>query len=212
MADFDTASLSGRDRYKLLTASIVPRPIAFVSTRSADGVVNAAPFSYFNLMGHAPPIVAIGIGNRARHTPKDTALHIADRGEFVVNLVDEALGETMAMAATDFPSDVSEVERLGLELIDSVQVAVPRLAASPIQLECRHHSTTEIGGTRVVLGHIVHLHIRDDLYDAEHGYVRTEQAGLVGRMHGSDGYTRADRTLSFERIGWDEWRRRHGDG
>ncbi|MEM1126867.1 MAG: flavin reductase family protein [Bacteroidota bacterium] len=201
---FDLSTLSVRERYKLLTGVIVPRPIALVTSVGADGLVNAAPFSYFNVMGADPPVVVFGPGNRAPGQPKDTAQNVADTREFVVNLVDEALAEAMNLTATDFPPHVSEVEALGLETVPSVTVAPPRLAAAPVHLECKEVTTLTVGNTRVVAGEVLHLHIRDALVDAERMRIHGDRLHLVGRMHGA-WYTRTRDLFEMPRLSYDAW-------
>lgn len=125
------AELAPELRYKLLVSLVVPRPIAFITTRDATGLVNAAPFSFFNVFSDDPPLVIIGIGRRADGSPKDTARNIEATGEFVVNLVDEATAEAMNVTAIDFPPDESEIGPASLTLADSVEVAPPRVAEAP---------------------------------------------------------------------------------
>lgn len=209
--DLDLGALSARDRYKLLTGLVVPRPIAFVTSLSSEGVLNAAPFSYFNVMGADPPVVVVGPGNRAPGEPKDTARNIADTRQFVVNLVDEALAERMNLAATGFPPETSEVDAIGLTTAPSVQVDVPWLTEAPASLECREVVTLTIRNTRVVVGEVVHVHIRDGLLDPERMYVDAEQLRLVGRMQGKH-YTRTRDQFELARLTLDEWREREADG
>ena len=203
--EFDLRELSAKNRYKLLTAVVVPRPIALVTSLDENGVVNAAPFSYFNMMGSDPPIVALGPAWRADSSPKDTPCNIRATGEFVINLVDENLARQMNICAVDFPPHESEVAAAQLELAPSLTVKVPRLAASPVHLECREHSTIEIGRTRVVLGEVLHLRIRDDLVDAEKFYVRSGELGLIGRMHGGGWYARTSDLFEMPRMTYEEW-------
>lgn len=205
---FDLQTLAPRDRYKLLVGTVVPRPIALVTSLDERGLVNAAPFSFFNAVGSDPPLVVLGVGNRDRETPKDTARNIRQRREFVVNLVDDALAEAMNVCATDFPADWSEVEMAQLGLADSQCVSVPRLAAAPVSLECREHSILEIGHNRVIMGEVAAIYIRDELVDAEKFYVHTEQMGLIGRMGGAGGYVRTTDTFHMPRISFEEWKNR----
>lgn len=204
--EFDLQKLAPQDRYKLLTGVVVPRPIAWVTTLDENGVVNAAPFSFFNVMGSNPPIVAFGPSWRPDGTNKDTPQNIRITGEFVINLVDESLVQQMNITATDFPPGESEIEAAGLELSPSVRVRVPRIVASPAQLECREHCTIEIGKTRVVLGEVLHLRIRDDLVNSEKFYVDGEKMNLIGRMHGPGGYTRTHEYFDVPRLTYDQWK------
>ena len=204
---FDFSDLTPHERYKLLTGVIVPRPIAFVTSQDRQGRLNAAPFSYFNTMGADPPVVVLGPGNRGPDAPKDTARNIAATQQFVVNLVDEALAERMNLAATDFPPEVSEVESIGLVTAPSVRVGVPRLADAPASLECREHVTLTLRNTRVILGEVLYLHIRDDLIDPERLYVRADRLHLIGRMQGPT-YTRTRDRFEMRRLSYDAWRER----
>jgi flavin reductase (DIM6/NTAB) family NADH-FMN oxidoreductase RutF len=189
--EFDLSSLPAADHYRLLSSVVVPRPIAWVTTRSVDGTVNAAPFSFFNVLGSSPAVVALGIGEKSDGSPKDTRRNIVDTGEFVVNLVTFAAREAMNGTSVEAPADASEVEALGLETLPSVRVGPPRLAISPVHLECRLHKVEVIGDNHIVLGEVVHLHIDDAFYDTARRHVATERMDLIARMHGRGGYLRA---------------------
>lgn len=201
----DTDSLSGNDAYKLISGSIVPRPIAFLTTVDASGLVNAAPFSFFNAISGTPPRLVVSIGERAPGVPKDSGANIRATGEFVVNIVDEQLAEKMNLCATPFPPEVSEVGVVGLETKVGVHVNVPHLAASPISLECRVHRIVDLEGNTLVVGDVVCFHIRDDLY--EEG--RIDPVGLrpVGRLAGAT-YARIRDLFYIKRMSYSEWRRR----
>lgn len=213
---YDFAQLSPAEAYKLLTGVVVPRPIAWVGTLNPDGTVNLAPFSFFNLLGSDPPLLVFSPGDRADGTPKDTARNIArpngagpdggGGGEFVVNLVNEELAEVMNLSATDFPTGISEAGMAGLELLPGERVGVPRVAASPVSLECRELRTLLLGRTRVVLGEVLGLHIRDELLlDPGQHSVDTPALGLIGRMGGRGGYTRTRDTFELARIPYARW-------
>ena len=205
--------LQGQDKsqaYRLLASVVVPRPIALVTTLGADGIVNAAPFSFFNLVGSSPPVVALGIGNRDTDTPKDTRANIERTGEFVVNLVGESLAEAMDICAVDFPVGVSELDAARLTTLPSAQVSAPRLAESPVNLECRLHSVVPIGDNRIVLAEVVCLHVSDEFLDLDTLRVRTEALGLIGRMHGGGWYARTTDLFDLPRIPYEEWRNENG--
>jgi flavin reductase (DIM6/NTAB) family NADH-FMN oxidoreductase RutF len=154
--EFDFSALPPATCYKLLVAAVVPRPIALVSTLGADGVVNAAPFSFFNLMGDDPPIVIVSVENRPEGPPKDTRRNIDDTGEFVVNLVDEAMAERMHACSQDFPPGVSEPAEVGFALEPSQVVKPPRIADAPFSLECRLIQRVEINPRRLLaIGQVV---------------------------------------------------------
>ena len=209
--DFDLQDLTPDERYKLLIGVVVPRPIALTTTLDADGRVNAAPFSFFNVMGYDPPLVMFAPGNRPDGTPKDTARNIRATREFVVHIIDEALAEAMNVAATPFPPGTDEVARAGLTTQPSVQVAVPRIAEAPVGLEGREVTTLLIGNTRIVVGEVLHLHLRDDLLDRERMRVHTGRLGAVGRMQGGGWYTRTTDLFQIARLSVDEWETRQAD-
>jgi flavin reductase (DIM6/NTAB) family NADH-FMN oxidoreductase RutF len=168
--------------YPILASLVTPRPIALVTTISAAGRVNAAPFSFFNLLGATPPICAFAPGDRDDGTPKDTALNIRSGHEFVVNLVDEGIAEKMNLCAAALPYGESELVHAGLTAAPSTVVKPPRIAESPASLECVEWGTLQIGGNRVVIGLIKRLHLRDELFDAEKRRVRSEKLLTIGRM------------------------------
>ena len=201
---FQMASLTSRERYKLLSGVVVPRPIAWVTTVGPDGGVNAAPFSYFNVMGSDPPVVAIGIGDRAGQA-KDTARNIAATREFVVNLVGERTARAMNESAGDYPYGVDELARVGLTPVPSSAVRPPRIGESHAHLECREVTTVPVGKTRIVIGEVVEMHIREDLVDRERLRIHGDRLEAIGRMHGPTWYART-REL-FELV-----RPRVGDG
>lgn len=176
--------------YQLLASLVTPRPIAFVTTISPDGRVNAAPFSFFNLLGADPPILGFAPGDRDDGTPKDTALNIRATHEFVVNLVDEAIAEAMNKCAASLPYGQNELDAAGLHAAPSSLIKPPRIAESPASLECQEWGTLQIGGNRVVIGLIKRLHVREELFDAENGRINTEKLHVIGRMASPHWYTR----------------------
>ena len=202
---FSVADLEPREVYKLLTATIVPRPIALVTSKNENGLVNAAPFSFFNIVGADPPLIVLGVGNRAPGEGKDTARNIRANGEFVVNLVDENLAAAMNVCAVDFPSDWSEIEAADLELCDSKLVKVPRLKASPVALECREVQTLEIGRNRVIMGEIVAIWIREEFVNANNFHISTPDLKLIGRMGGAGGYVKTSDTFEMARLSFEQW-------
>lgn len=176
--------------YPILASLVTPRPIALVTTISAEGKLNAAPFSFFNLLGAEPPILAVAPGDRDDGTPKDTARNIRLTHEFVVNLVDEALGEAMNQCAASLPYGENELERAGLHTRPSSVVKPPRIAESPVSLECKEWGTLHIGDNRMVIGLIRRVHLRDELFDREQQRVRSDQLFLIGRMASPHWYCR----------------------
>jgi len=207
MANFDMRRLDARARYNLITGTVVPRPIALVTTRNADGSTNAAPFSFFNALGSAPPIVAFAPGFHTINPdrPKDTRTNVLRDRQFVVNMVSEELLDAMTIAAADFPIGESQLDFMGVNPADSCQIAVPRIAESPVNLECRFVQQTTIGLNHVLFGEVVHIHVRDDLLDAERMVINYEKAHFIGRMPGGSGiYARTRDLLVAPRISYAE--------
>lgn len=207
---FDFADLAPRDRYKLMASTILPRPIAWVVTESPEGRLNAAPFSFFNMFSDDPPVVCLGIGARAGD-PKDTARNIRETGQFVVNLVSEAVAERMNVTAIEFGPEVDELAEAGLETAPSVKVKPPRIASSPVALECERMTVLDLGTSRsLVIGQVLAMHIRDDaVLDPAKCYVDTPKLGLVARMHGRGWYARSTDLFDMPRIDVADWRERH---
>ena len=158
------AELDAVECYRLLVGVVVPRPIAWVTSLDEAGRLNAAPFSCYTFVCKKPPMICINIGRREDRL-KDTATNIEAHGDFVVNVVTVDAAQVMHETSADYPPDVSEVEALGLETLPSTLVAPPRLAISPIHLECRLHQIIELGEERdrLVIGEVVHFHVRDEL-------------------------------------------------
>jgi flavin reductase (DIM6/NTAB) family NADH-FMN oxidoreductase RutF len=187
--------------YPILASLVTPRPIAFVTTVSPEGMVNAAPFSFFNLLGAQPPILAFAPGDRDDGTPKDTALNIRATHEFVVNLVDEKIAEAMNQCAASLPYGENELVHAGLHAAPSSIVKPPRIVESPVSLECAEWGTLQIGGNRVVIGLIKRVHLRDELFDPEKRRVHTEKLSLIGRMASPHWYCRTRDRFEMKRPG-----------
>lgn len=203
--EVDYARLTSRERYKLMVSCLVPRPIALVSTWNLDGLPNAAPFSFFNAVSDDPPAIAIGVNSGIPGHVKDTARNIRSTGEFIVNLVDEPLAQAMNLCGLDLPPNVSEFEIAGITSVPGSKVHAPRVAESPISFECKRIVNVEIGiGRNVIIGEIVHLHIRDDLINTEKLHIHAERAGLIGRMHGLGWYARTTDLLEMPRVSLDD--------
>jgi flavin reductase (DIM6/NTAB) family NADH-FMN oxidoreductase RutF len=178
--DFDPADMAPRAFYKLLTAVVVPRPIAWVSSVSAEGVDNLAPHSFFTVACANPPIVQFTSVGR-----KDSLCNVEETGEFVVNLAPEPLFEQVNATGTNFPAEVSEFDAVGLEREPALRVKAARVAASPVALECTLHSTIRLGDSVLVLGRVVHAAVRADVLDGTH--------------------PRIDLLQPLSRLGADEW-------
>ena len=185
--ELDFSQLSAAHRYKLLVGLVVPRPVALVSTLGQDGVVNAAPFSFFNVLGDDPPILIISIENKPDGEPKDTTRNILENHEFVVNLVDEALAGPMHGCSTAYPSGISELEQ-----VPSRGVAPPRIKEAPVALECKLHQHIQIHEKRhLFIGEVLWLHTADGIIEPETLRVRLDDSGgyfPIGRLY-ADRYT-----------------------
>ncbi len=177
----DPRELSSAELYRFLITAVVPRPIAFVSTRSTEGHTNVAPFSFFNAITSEPPIVMISINDRVGD-PKDTLRNIRETAEFVVNVVDRPLLKPMVRAAGEWPRGVSEFEVAGLTPVPSVRIAAPGVQESRIRMECRLHRELEIGKSFVVFGEVVYAWVDDTVLTD--GRIDPEKLAPVGRLGG----------------------------
>lgn len=188
----DPGSTDHSSVYKLLIGSVVPRPIAFVSTISTEGAFNVAPFSFFTVASSNPPVLVFTVGNRATPDPrKDTLRNITTARDFVVNIVSEEFGQKMNLCAGDYPPEVDEFEVSGLTPVPSDLVKAPRVAESHINMECRLLYTISmsnlINGGNLVLGEVVRFHI-DDAY-LNNFRIDQDKLRAIGRMAGNS-YTR----------------------
>lgn len=171
---------------RVLTGVVVPRPIAFVSSVSADGIVNLAPFSFFNAMAYDPATIVLGISRNAGWKTKDTLANIEATGEFVVSVVVDDIAEAMNSTAAEFPADVDEFEIAGLSAKPSELVRAPLVAESPVNMECKLNQVVEIGdGTNhgIVIGEILLMHIRDDIINGHR--INHNLLKPVGRLAGN---------------------------
>jgi flavin reductase (DIM6/NTAB) family NADH-FMN oxidoreductase RutF len=197
----DPATQTDRENYKLLIGSIVPRPIALVTSLSKDGVLNAAPFSYFSVVASQPPMLSVSI-QRKQGAMKDTARNAIDTGAFVVHIVDESNVHAANQAAASLPSDVSEIESAGLTPIASEAIAVPGVQEARIRMECVLEHSLSLGGNDkepacdLLIGRVVRFHFADDVYD--NGYVIADKLHPVSRMAGNN-YATLGKLFTIER-------------
>ncbi len=207
---FDFAELPARECYKLLVSTVTPRPIAWVVSLDADGKLNAAPFSFFNAFSGDPPVVGVGIGSHKPPLAKDTRANIGDTGEFVVNLVSEDVAAAMNITAIEFNRGVNELEQAGLTTLPSVRVKPPRIAESPVSMECKLFQIVDLGPNNgLVLGQVVAMHVRDDaVIDPAKHYINTPKLKLIGRMHGTGWYARTTDLFDMPRISVENWNAR----
>ena len=201
---FDLDPATPQMSYKLLAATVTPRPIAWITTQGLSGVVNAAPYSFFNAMGHTPPTVAIGMLADPEKGWKDTPRNILDTGEFVVNLVPEDLAEAMNQTCTNAPAEVSELTLAGLQATPSTHITPPRIAEAPVSFECKTFTVVNTSPQQaIVIGQVLAIHVADRyVLDVERGHIDTPAIGLVGRMHGSGWYTRTQDMFQMDRPVW----------
>ncbi len=200
MIDIAADRLSAAESYRLLVGIVVPRPIAWVTTRQDDGRINLAPFSCYTFVSSDPPMVAISVGRRDSGVAKDTAGNARRTGEFVVNIVAEDQVGPMHLSSAAHPSDASEPEILGIGLAPSVMVTTPRVAAAPVALECRLHDILQFGRlkTNLVIGEVVLFRIADALY--RDGKVDTVAMRPLARLGGPT-YARLGEILTMPTVG-----------
>jgi flavin reductase (DIM6/NTAB) family NADH-FMN oxidoreductase RutF len=179
----DPAYLDPETAYRLITGVVVPRPIAWVTSLSATGVLNLAPFSAFMFVAPKPPMLAISVGRKG-NIYKDTAQNILNNEEYVVHIADSSLMNSVHESSTEHPPDVSEVEELRLSTLPGERIKVPRLAAAPIAMECRFRQCLEFGETRsrLIIGEVLVFHIRDGLL--QNGKIETEALDPIARIAG----------------------------
>ena len=189
--EFDPEKIKAEAVYKLLIGCVVPRPIAWVSSVDADGVKNVAPFSFFMAITGDPPTIAFSSSVRAiapgtEKTKKDTLRNVETTGSFVVNVVDDALAEAMNVTSGDYTPDVDEFTQAGLVAAPSVKVKPPRVAAAPVNMECRLAQIIPVGNLphHLIVGEIVHMHVRDDVFDPATGRLDMHRLKPVGRLAG----------------------------
>ncbi len=200
----DPSLHANAENYKLLTDLVVPRPIAWITSAGDSGVVNLAPFSFFNAVGSAPPYVVVGIGNRDSGAPKDTARNIQTSGEFVVNFVTEELLAAMNISAADFPPDQSELEAAHLHTAPSVQVRTPRVAEAQVSLECRLFSSQALGANTLIIGEVVMFHVADQLVGPR---MHIKDFAPIGRLGSPSVYCRTTDRFELARLRYAEWQK-----
>lgn len=190
------------DNYKLITNLVVPRPIAWVTSVSERGVVNLAPFSFFNAVGADPLYLVVSIGQRDDGEPKDTARNIAAGQDFVVNLVTEELLGAMNVSSVEFPPDESELVAAGVHAAPSERVKSPRLAQATVSMECTLHRSIPLGTNTLFIGEVVMFHVADHLVGAR---LRVKGFAPIGRLGSPSVYCRTTDRFERSRIGYDEW-------
>jgi flavin reductase (DIM6/NTAB) family NADH-FMN oxidoreductase RutF len=209
-AHFDFAELNERQRYKLLIGTVIPRPIAFVTTVDKHGRRNAGPFSFFNVLTHDPAIVAIGVENYDDMRFKDTSRNIRETGEFTVHIVDAALVRQMEICAIKFGPEVDEITESGLTTVPGLSVKCPRILEAPAALECRRHMTLEVGRAReIILGEVLGVFVREDAIDPKNLHIDQVKMDAIGRLGGNT-YARTSEQFDIKTLSVAEWDERTG--
>jgi flavin reductase (DIM6/NTAB) family NADH-FMN oxidoreductase RutF len=203
-AHFDFAATAKPDIYKLLASTVLPRPIAWITTLDAEGRVNAAPFSFFNVVSSDPPLFAVGFSGASDRDGKDTLANIRATGELVINLVSEELADAMNITAIDAPRGTDELVLAGLATAPCEHVKAPRIAASPVSYECTVFQIIETGGAgTVLLARGLAVHVRHDAFaNEERLYLNPANMRLIGRMHGLGGYCTTRDEFEIPRLSW----------
>ncbi|MEH7126957.1 flavin reductase family protein [Neobacillus drentensis] len=200
MLSIDPALMSERENYKFLIGSIIPRPIAFVTTISKEGVLNGAPFSYFNIVSSNPPMISLSI-QRSGGRQKDTARNIIESKQFVIHIVDEQNVDKINNTAASLPPDQSEIELAHLTPVESVKISVPGVKEAKVRMECTLEHTLELGdqdkpGCDFIIGKVVQFHIESDIY--EKGRIDPGGLAAVSRLAGNN-YAKIGEIFEIER-------------
>lgn len=177
--------LGAPELYKILLGSVVPRPIGWTSTLSGSGIANLAPFSFFTVVSRKPPMISLTLMPRADHVaPKDTLANISETGEFVVNMVSFSQVNQMHKSSAQYPAETDEFDVLELRKCASEIVKPPRVDGAPIALECKLERLIPMGdvGDTVVIGRVVRIHLRDDVWLPQSGRIDTAAFQPVGRL------------------------------
>lgn len=213
---FDFKTCPQREVYNLVIGLVAPRPIALVTSLDPSGRVNAAPFSSYNYLCLDPPIIGLGLADKAGEEDgfKDTARNIEASGEFVVNVVTEDLARPMNVCAVDFPPEVSEPDMAGLTTEASSKVRVPRIREAHAALECKLYQILRPGKGRIILGQVLAAYVEDRFIDPKGPYIKAEELHALGRMNGTGNYVRTrDAFMKMPRISYEAWQKgERGEG
>lgn len=192
---FDPDKQTERENYKLLIGTIIPRPIAFVTSKSSQGIVNAAPFSYFNIVSSNPPMLSVSVQRKVGER-KDTARNILSGKEFVVHIVDEENVFEVNETAASLPPDESEIDVTKLSLVNSEEIGVPAVEQAKVRFECVLHQAVDLTGSDLLIGRIVRIHIDDSIY--EKGRINADLLKPVSRLAGTN-YAKLGEVFSLKR-------------
>ena len=195
---------SRKDAYLFSISLITPRPIAFVTSQNEKGLINAAPFSYFNGICTNPALFTISISNK-KENKKDTAKNILTQKEFCLNFITKKMAEGVTISAADFPSDISEMDYNGFTLVNSEKIKVPRIKESPASIECRLvRAIQDLGPFTLIIGEVLLYHINDSLIDPKTGFIDPKKANFLGRLGGSD-FCEIGDIITIPRKPWEEY-------
>jgi len=199
----DFSALEPLERYRWLASTITPRPIAWVSSRSAEGVSNLAPFSFFQVISDDPPTLMINVNHRADSGLKDTLLNVQASGDLVIQLVSFAQAEAMNASAAVLPYGISEFEQCGIASLPSQRVAPPRVAGAAVAFECRVAQILPYPADKpnchLIFAEVLLAHI-DDAVLNDQGRIDAHKLDLVGRLGGM-AYSRTRDTFEMRRPG-----------
>jgi len=198
----DPANLDHRDTHHLMVGAVVPRPIAWVSTVGEDGALNLAPFSAYGIVSLKPALVGFCVVPTRDGKKKDTLRNIEFAKEFVINVVDETLAESMNVTSTPYPSDVDEHKEAGFTPVIADLVNAPMVAESPVNMECRLLQILEFGEAPAtnsfIIGEVLRVHVRDEIY--ADGEIQMAKLKAVGRLGGGgDMYCRTRDSFELKR-------------
>ena len=205
----DPAQHSTADGYKVLTNLLVPRPIAWVTSQRPGGVVNLAPFSFFNAVSSHPLYIMVSVARNEAGEAKDTGRNIEASGEFVVNMVTEELFDAMNLSAADFPPDHSELELANLHTAPSVRINTPRVAEAQASFECKLFSAQQLGAYTLFIGEVVMFHVADQLMGPR---LHINGFAPIGRMGSPSVYCRTTDRFDIPRITYAQWLKDHAEG
>jgi len=204
---FDFEQMTPMQCFEFLTGTVVPRPIALITSLSPEGIVNAAPYSFFNIMGIEPPVVACTVLPTPDGRMKDTGHNILSAREFVVNLVPEHMAEAMNITCIDAPADVEELVLAGLRAVPSSKLKTPRIEGSPVAFECLLHADVPLNANQfIAIGRIVRAHVADEfVVDGAKQIFNTPGLRLIGAMHAAKWYCRTSDRFAMDRPTWADW-------
>ncbi|MBM09092.1 MAG: nitrilotriacetate monooxygenase [Magnetovibrio sp.] len=203
--EIDFREIDPKLRYKLLISTVIPRPIALVSTRGSEGTDNIAPFSFFNVFGEDPPLVVLGLQAKEPGSLKDTTRNIHITNEFVIHLVDTPMAEAMNNCAVDFPKNISEFDIVGLTRAECRHVNVKRIKEAPVALECRRTIMLQLNETRdLCIGEVIYMHIKKGIIDPNTMRINLDEYDVVARLFG-DLYASLGKPYPLKRLTHKEW-------